>query len=97
MGLDEEVSMSARIPAGSCPDCLSPDENISAITPTGRHVRDDGLHVLCPFIAAELADLSVVLGAAYLKRRSALAFATKHGMSLLWCGCGPQHIYMAVR
>lgn len=89
--------MSARIPAGSCPDCLSQNEEVSAITPSGRHVRDDGMHVLCPFIKAEIEDLKVTLGAAYLKRKSALAYATKNEMSLLWCGCGPQHIYMAVR
>lgn len=86
-----------RIPANACPDCQSQDENISAITSGGRHVRNDGMHVLCPFIADELSKAQAVLGAAYLKRSSALSYATKNGMGLLWCGCGPQHIYMAVK
>lgn len=82
-----------RIPANSCKGCLNGDKLYSS----GRHVDEDGLWYICPFIKAELADITnVELISVHTTRRAAVKASGGYG-PIQWIGQAPREMWLALR
>lgn len=82
-----------RIAANSCKGCLGG----SKIYPNGRHVDENGLWYICPFVTAELADIrDVELISVHKTRRAAIRASGGHG-PIQWIGQAPVEMWLALR